>query len=146
MRRKLVAVIGGDNAGKSTVIQSLTGCRSRTFSGHVIDSLSGKEIHVLAASPQERRISDADLKRILKNAAHRPNSAGMVIAMRPSLSRRRQTMEQIFSIASRCGLASTAFVLAPGYKNSPSQRKVDNTLERLAAANVPVQLLNGKRF
>lgn len=146
MKRKLVAVIGGGNAGKSTIIQSLTGCPTRTFCGRVRDSASAKEIEVLAASPQERNISTADLRRMLKDAAERPNSTGMVIAMRPSRSRKRQSMENVFLLASEYGLSASAFLIAPGYKNAPSQTDVNETLGRLAASNVPVQRLNGERF
>lgn len=57
--KPFIAVIGSANSGKSTVIKSLTGCKNGTFRGVIHDNLTGKQVFVCAASPQEMKISDA---------------------------------------------------------------------------------------
>jgi GTP-binding protein EngB required for normal cell division len=52
--KTFILLIGASNSGKSTVIQSLTGCKSRTAdSGYVVDYSTGRKIYVIVSSPQE---------------------------------------------------------------------------------------------
>ena len=143
--RKFVAVVGHANAGKSTIIQSLTGCRTRTFRGRVTDYASGTEIEVVAASPQERDISESALKQMLRNAASRKHSAGVVIAIQPTRPKKRLSLEHLLDLAAQFSLAPYLFLLSPGYSQA---RSLDRSAleQRLTGYDVPVNVLNGKRF
>src|SRR5271167_4108150 len=88
--KKVVLVVGRPNSGKSTVIQSLTGCNSSRFQGEIEDKKSKKKIYVIAASPEEKLIDGtgfnavnqtAVLKAILNRVKTSPDFIGLVIAM-----------------------------------------------------------------
>jgi energy-coupling factor transporter ATP-binding protein EcfA2 len=144
--KKFIAVIGNTNSGKSTIIQSLTGCRTRNYRGRVTDLASGKEIEVIASSPQENPMSQAQLKKMMKNVARRPQSVGLIIAIQPTTPRKRLCMEDIFAIALQHRLAPYAFVLALPYKGTSTRIDIHEVERRLATSRVPVQVINGKRF
>jgi energy-coupling factor transporter ATP-binding protein EcfA2 len=146
MKRKFIAVIGNGSAGKSTIIQSLTGCPTRSYCGRVTDRLTGKEIEVIASSPQEKPIAEEKLRRMLKYAAKRRKSAGMVIAVRPSETTKRLSMEEIFTLAASFRLAPYGFVLSPAHKRNSRPVNLSEVRNRLAPSSVPIQAINGKRF
>ncbi len=144
--KKFVAVVGNQNSGKSTIIQSLTGCPTRTYRGRVTDMASGKEIEVIAASPQERPIALTQLAKVFRAAAKRHQSAGVVMAIQPTKATRRPRMEVIVALASRYGLSPYAFLLAPGYGRRSPKVNIADVKGRLAASGASLQILDGTRF
>jgi len=99
--KPFIAVVGGRNAGKSTVISSLTGCPSRTYRGFVVDLAANESIYVIASSPQEKPLAAAELTRVLNRVTADPQCHGIVIAIQPSQPYRRLSMEVIFRAAQR---------------------------------------------
>ena len=98
--KKFIAVIGGHDAGKSTVIVSLTGCRYRSLQGPVIDELSKEKIYVIASSPQEKELSQEESSQkklsqkklfqdIISKVGQDKKYQGLIMAIEPSRPRRR---------------------------------------------------------
>jgi hypothetical protein len=123
----LVGVIGGRNYGKSTIIQSLTGCETRSFRGYVEarDSYGNlKRLYVICSSLQEQILKVTpqlqELGRLLTEAFNDPDCNGVVIAIQPSIPRSRVSMEQIYQIAIKTGFNSYGFILNKPYQGQHS--------------------------
>jgi len=144
--KRFVAVIGDPNSGKSTIIQSLTGCKNKTFRGCVKDHASGTEIEVVASSPQEKTISKRRLTRMFRRAAQRPQSAGLIMAIQPNQPHTRICMEDLFALARQFNLSPYAFVLSPGYQTQPSKGQTKKVEDRLVGYTTRINIVNGKRF
>ena len=123
---RFVGVIGNKNAGKSSIIQSLTGCRSALFRDYIYGS-ANQSIYVCCSSPQEivfefQNQTDisaisAVMNQVIANAAH--GCRGMVMAIQPNFPTSRPSIEDIFQQASASGFTSIfAFVVEPGYTPS----------------------------
>lgn len=144
--KKFVAVIGRPHSGKSTIIQSLTGAKSRNFKGTVKDLSARKDVEVIAKSPQED--SEASLSEVrsrLNKAKRRGSSVGVVMAIQPRAEWTKISMERIFKAAKDRGFKMQAFVLEPPYKpiNGWNAGEVE---KRIQNAKVPFQRLDARKF
>ncbi|WP_198389559.1 hypothetical protein [Burkholderia ubonensis] len=138
-----IAIIGGRNAGKSTIIKSLTGCPSGQYRGSVQDLVTKKSIEVIGSSPQEQAMSRADLRAILKRAAGNALCNGIVCALQPKKTRTRLSMEDVLQEALAYGFKVHAYVLDPDRSGSHSPPTV---LTQLKTAQVKVRTLDARRF
>jgi hypothetical protein len=143
--KPFVAVIGGRNAGKSTIIRSLTGCSGATFRGFVEDHATGKKIYVVASSPQEERLDIQELRSKLKLVAKDRSLLGFVIAIQPTRPRSRISMEDIFACAREVsGFSMYAFLVEPKYGKASA--RYDEVKSRLQPFPVRLAILDGRRF
>jgi Fe-S cluster assembly ATPase SufC len=145
--KPFIAVIGGRKAGKSTVIQSLTGCPKRGHRGMVTDLTINKSIYVIASSPQEQGLEYELFKGILNRVVNEDSILGMVMAIQPTKPVKRLSLEDIFREVQSTGkLASTAVILHPPYKKSKSSPDPNVVRKRLKALNIDLHELDGRRF
>ncbi|SFB68914.1 GTPase domain-containing protein [Collimonas sp. OK412] len=143
--RKFVAIIGDRNSGKSTIIKSLTGCRTSSFRGSISDLSTGRSIYVICSSPQEHLLSLADFRKALKTSETDPNCQGIVMAIQPTVPRARLSMEAIFQVvATTANFQMHAFLLDPGRSGSLSNSNA--IITRLKSYPTKHFLLNGERF
>jgi GTPase SAR1 family protein len=147
-RKKFIAVIGNSNAGKSTVIISLTGCHSRSFRDLVTDRLSNESVYVIASSPQEQDLSSEEYRGILAQVIQNDNCRGLVMAIQPTKSRVRLSLEDMVrEVQDRNAFESYLFVLEPG-RNDPDEAQgiLNNVNQRLENTGLVAQGLDGRRF
>lgn len=142
--KPFIAVIGTRNAGKSTVIRSLTGCRNRTSRGLVTDRSTGKSLYVIASSPQEQRLEPEEFKQIIDTVLGDDSILGLVMAVQPSWTSTRMSMEDIFR-AVQGMLSPIAVMLHPPYNDgaSPPPQSVQ---ARLKSFGVTLTVRDGRRF
>ncbi len=149
VKKKFVAVIGYGKSGKSTIISSLTGCRTSTFKDFISDKITGNTVFVYSGSPQELpEITLEEIRKRLEECKNQDNCGGMVIAIQPTHSRIRPRMEEIFRGAIAQGFDVYAFVIEPGYKNNNNGCYTD-VINRLTSIGVPssnVFKINGEQF
>lgn len=138
-----VAIIGSRNSGKSTIIKSLTGCKTAQFRGTVTDSCTGRCIEVIGASPQEMPLSNAALNRHLKNGLQ-PNFNGVVCALQPTNATSRPKFEDVLRTALQYGYTVHAFVLDPAHSTSTVPAITVNS--RLPPGVLPLVQLDARRF
>ena len=138
-------MIGGVNAGKSTVIRSFTGCRSGMFVGEIEERVRYSRIFVVAYSPQEKALPT--LEPILRHVARTRAIRGIVIAIQPRRTRTRDSMEDVFQLARRCGQFSFyAFILDPPYRRRGTIDRAD-VRRRLRALGIgSVTVLDARRY
>jgi predicted kinase len=150
LQKKFVAVIGYPKSGKSTIIQSLSGCKNHSYKGPVTDASVGLSIYVHAASPQENpKTTEAAFKIILRDVKKNINSQGLVTAIQPNAPNKRLLMETMFDLAKQAGFESYAFILEYPY----SGRRLEPTLLNKIKSRVQesdsdarVLTLDGRRF
>lgn len=129
----LVGVIGEGNNGKSTIIQSLTGCKTRSFRGYVeaINEIGDqKMLCIFCSSLQETVLMDIkknifanqhdELERLLNEALANTSCCGVVIAIQPTNPSARVSMEDIYDIAIRLGFNPYGYILNPPNKGNPT--------------------------
>ncbi len=148
MQKKFVAVIGYRNSGKSTIVQSLTGCNNRSFIGYVEDKEANLSIFVHSTSPQEHPATNqAAFDRYLRNAKEKANLQGLVFAIQPTKPRRRLLMETMFNLAKQRGFECYAFILQPPYKNGEVM-KFDEIRDRVLSGDSTAKIfaLDARRF
>lgn len=146
--RRFVAVIGTRNAGKSTVIKSLTGCPTNGFRDFVEDQLTGHSIYVSCGSPQENPrglASLSDLRTVFRKVLSRDGCRGVVMAIQPSKPYARKLwMEEILTEANRSGFKVSAYVLDPGHGGLPgTAAQIAHRISPLGI--VPIRI-DGRRF
>jgi energy-coupling factor transporter ATP-binding protein EcfA2 len=151
VKKKFVAVIGYSKSGKSTIISSLTGCRTSTFKHFINDNLTGNSVFVYSGSPQElSNITLSIIKKRLKQCKEKAKCSGMVIAIQPTKPRTRARMEAIFQEAMSQGFDVYAFVIEPGYENKNKNNGChEDVKKRLASIGVPssyVIKIDGRQF
>ena len=147
MRKKFVAVIGHGKSGKSTIIQSLTGCESRSFINVIEDRTTGLSIYVHAPSPQEHPQTDIKIFRdILQDILDDAKIQGIVIAIQPTCPTQRLSMEEMFEAAKNAKFESYAFILEPPYGGRLTD--FESVQKRVLAndKNAQVYKLDGRRF
>jgi hypothetical protein len=142
--RPFVAIIGGRNSGKSTIIKSLTGCPSGRFRGAVRDKVTGATIEVIASSPQEQALSLGALRAILRRAAADRRCNGVVCALQPSRPRIRLSLEDVLLEALAHRFAIHAFVLDP--EHTGHSGRMATMQKRLPPAGRPPRRLDARRF
>lgn len=152
-RKKFIAVVGYPKSGKSTIIQSLSGCKNHSFKGLINDASAGVSIYVHAPSPQENpRTSERVFIKILDEVNKNLSCQGLLFAIQPTFAYKRLRMERMFEIACEKGFEGYAFVLefpfAGGGKSSNigkfksiKQRILDSSNSK---ANVFA--IDGRRF
>lgn len=139
-----VAVIGSRNSGKSTIIRSLTGCPSGQYRGSVQDGSTGRAIEVIGSSPQEKALSLAQLRAILKRAAQNSACNGVVCALQPTFPRERLSIEDVLAEALAQGFAVHTFILDPEHLGTTGNM---NTVKpRLPKGISPPTALDARRF
>ena len=148
---KFIGIIGNANSGKSTVIQSLTGCQNRGFRGAVVDQSTKRTIEVICSSPQENPFQGANTAQQLANLqihlnnASAPNSNGIVCALQPTNPHVRLSMINIIKEAINYSFSIHLFVLDPGYNGAPGNFDVIEA-DLYVQTGVRCIQLNGKRF
>lgn len=155
-KKEFITVIGNRNAGKSTIIVSLTGCRNRSFRGMVEDRLTMESIYVIACSPQEKALEkegyvDLDAFRIILNQViQEENCRGLVMAIQPIRPTRRPSLEAIIQeVQSRNVFEPYLFVLEPGRNDPPEAQGIlaeVNQRLRNTGIGLVAQGLDGRRF
>lgn len=143
MRKQFVAIIGHRNSGKSTIIQSLTGCPRRGGRDTVVDTASGRTIEVLVSSPQEDAISLAELRRLLAAAKRSELCNGIVCALQPSMPTKRLSLDKVLEEAAAAGFRLSVFVLSRG--RNGSALGIASVLPRLPKGVHP-RPLDARRF
>ena len=151
--KKYIAVIGGRNAGKSTVIVSLTGCLHRSFQGRVIDNSSKENIYVIASSPQEKKLSQNEgnerneFQNILTQVGQDKKCRGLVMAIQPSRPRTRLSLEDIIQeVQDTNSFELYLFILEPRYSLPPEEQLIIQVNGRLENTGLVPQVLDGRRF
>ena len=143
--KKFVAIIGLRNSGKSTIIQSLTGCKSRGFEDYVYDEETHNSVYVVASSPQENPKTREKIHQILNSVLNKSGCAGCIIAIQPSQTRKRISMEDIFTVVKAIGSFQIfAFILHPTRDNQ--NVNVQEIRSRLANFNVRIEILDARKF
>jgi energy-coupling factor transporter ATP-binding protein EcfA2 len=149
VKKKFVAVIGYGKSGKSTIISSLTGCRTSIFKDFITDKVTCSSIFVYSGSPQEfSDITLSNIKRKLRQCKDKNGCVGMVIAIQPTKPRIRARMEDIFKEAMSQGFDVYAFVIEPGYENNNNgcHAEVTDRLTSMGVSSSNVFQINGKQF
>lgn len=147
-KKKFIAVIGNHNAGKSTVIVSLTGCGNRSFRDKVTDESSNESIYVIASSPQEKELTQKALQDILTQVIRDDNCRGLVMAIQPTNPRVRLSLEDIIQeVQNRNVFEPYLFVLEPGREDSLGVHSILADINRrLEGTGLVPQVLDGRRF
>ena len=147
-QKKFIAVIGYRRSGKSTIIQSLTGCKNHSFIGEVLDRELGVTIFVHAPSPQENpKTGEREFAAHLRKTATNRSALGVVIAIQPTLARRRLLMDKMLTLAFQQGFDCFAFILEHPYEGKRIGN-VENIKQRILASapNAKLYSLDGRRF
>ena len=144
--KPFIAVIGGSNSGKSTVIRSLTGCHSGTFVGEIEEQVHHTKIYVVAHSPQEKNLEES-LETIFQRVANEQAIRGLVIAIQPKKTRKRPSMEEIMQLAQQIGGFNIhTFIIDPPYQQN-NQINVDDVQNRLHEIGITsISVVDGRRF
>ena len=145
--KPFVAIIGRGKSGKSTLIRSLTGCRTRSFCGVVTDLVSNQKIYVIASSPQEQDLSSDELDRILNQVRDDASILGIVMAIQPTNPTTRLSMEAIFQKVQDTRAFSTfGVIIYPSYNAVlPAIDPVD-VRRRLEVLEVEFRTIDGRHF
>jgi energy-coupling factor transporter ATP-binding protein EcfA2 len=144
MMKPFIAVVGNRDSGKSTIIRSLTGAKFGQFRGTVQDMTTSRTIEVIGSSPQERLLSLADLRKVLRKAAGAANCNGIVCALQPTRPTKRLSMEQVLQEAAAHGFAVHAYILDPEYGGAAGHAAV--VAARIRVAGFGARALDGRRF
>ena len=145
--KKFIAIIGRADAGKSTVIVSLTGCRNRGFQGMVTDQSNNENIYVIASSPQEKNLSPGAFQNILTQVRQDKKCRGLVMAIQASYPRIRLSLEDIIQeVQDTNSFEPYLFILEPGFSQPPEEQLIIDVNNRLSNTGLVPQVLDGRRF
>ena len=145
--KKFIAIIGRADAGKSTVIVSLTGCRNRGFQGTVTDQSNNENIYVIASSPQEKNLSPGEFQNILTQVRQDKKCRGLVMAIQASYPRIRLSLEDIIQeVQDTNSFEPYLFILEPGFSQPPEEQLIIDVNNRLSNTGLVPQVLDGRRF
>ncbi len=142
--KPFIAVIGTRNAGKSTVIRSLTGCPTKSWRNVVKDKSTRRSIYAIASSPQEDPLDRERFREIIEQVARDESILGLVMAVQPSWPATRLSLEDIFQIV-QGKLSPTAVMLHPPY-NDDGASSPQSVQARLKPFGVTLTVLDGRRF
>jgi hypothetical protein len=143
--QQFVAIIGGRNSGKSTIIKSLTSCPNSGFRGFVYDRRTSRCIYVICSSPQECDLPLQEFRHILQECTLTPNCQGLVMAIQPTRPRTRLSMETILQEIVHTGAFRVhAFMIDPGWNGIHMDIGLLNN--RLARFVRMPSVLDGRRF
>jgi predicted kinase len=153
LRKKFVAVVGYADSGKSTVIQSLSGCNNHSTNEKIRDASVGLCIYVLAPSPQELPvIGEEDFTSILQDVTRDETCQGVVAAIQPTLPTKRLSMEKMFDLARKFRFESFAYVLefpfCKGKKLEDRIGNLENIKTRILGIDSEAKVfpMDGRRF
>ncbi len=141
--KPFVAIIGSERAGKSTIIKSLTGCRTSQFRGYVRDAATGETIEVIGNSPQEHQLSLSELRRILDRVRNDKRCRGVVCALQPTRPTRRLSFEAVLEEALAYRFEVVAFALDPDRSNDTGVRDL---VKQRIPKRVQLFQLDARRF
>jgi energy-coupling factor transporter ATP-binding protein EcfA2 len=147
MKKRFIAVIGNSNSGKSTIIQSLTGCKNHSIRDWVIDKREGNWLWVVCSSPQETPMSVNELKRIIREAVGKAKCVGLIVAIQPNSPKSRLSMEDVFVAVDVSGaFENYAYVISKGYEGN--SRSFAETQDRVhgVSRNTEVYEIDGRKF
>ena len=143
-----IGIIGNRNFGKSTIIQSLTGCQSTSYRGY-INGNQNQKVYVCCSSPQERIFEfngKEDIDAIIDIMSQITNASsgcrGMIIAIQPTNPHVRPSMERIYQEAALRGFTSIyGYVVDPGYHASGNifisvQQRLQSINQHLIVSNI----------
>lgn len=146
VKKKFVAVIAYGKSGKSTIISSLTGCRKSTFEGFITDNTNFNSLFVCCGSPQELGIKLTKIKEWLTKCNEESGCSGMIMAIQPTNTQKRASMEDILNEAMSQGFDVYAFVVEPGYNDTKScYADVISRLSDIVSSS-NIFKINGKHF
>ncbi len=148
--KPFIAIIGDRNSGKTTIIRSLTGCRTGSFIGEIEEHIHHTKIYVIAPSPQEMGISRQELRTHFQTVAHEQAIRGIAIALQPGNTRTRLSMEDTIRLAQQTGgFNFHAFIIDPPYPQNGQNNvfNVDDVRNRLQAFGIEsISIVDGRRF
>ena len=147
MKKVFVAVVGWGNSGKSTLIASLTGCKSPNFRGEIIANDSQRWMWVSATSPEELYISLKDFKKELSAAASDPLCTGIVMAIQPTQPWKKLSLEQIYGEVDSSGAFDNfAFLMDPGYKGRMISVPAVRSRIKSVSPGTTIRSIDGRKF
>lgn len=91
--------IGGQNAGKSTLIRGISGCPNRSYQGFIEDVVRNRSVYVFASSPQESGISSNDYTAALEEAVLDPRCRAILLSVQPTNPSIRLSLEDCVNLA-----------------------------------------------
>lgn len=147
--KTIVAIIGSQNSGKSTVITSLTGCPGRGYRAAVTDRSTGQSVFVIASSPQEKKLTFRRFRAILKQVRSNASFRGIVLSLQPSNPYKNKPMLPYLQII-RANRAYRffAFVLDPPY--NVSRNSAQYSFPYVKSLLTPLRIkpirLDGRKF
>jgi len=144
-KKSLIAVIGNGGSGKSTIIQSLTGCKSASFQGRMEDGKTEEWIEVIAHSPQETGLSKAELERTMKTVARDPRCLGIVIALQPTRPYTRLWIEDVLKMSTVYRISSHCFAIVTPYDETRADG-VELSNVKTRCIGVPIHAIDARRF
>ena len=146
--KKFIGVIGKRNAGKSTVIVSLTGCKTRSYRNFVTDLSTDKNVYVIASSPQGRSLSLREFQKILIKVKRDGNCLGLVVAIQPIKPRLRLSLEIMIREVQRTNsFDSYLFILEPVRKGSKRDKSTLQAVNNhLRNSGLVPHILDGRKF
>jgi ABC-type branched-subunit amino acid transport system ATPase component len=142
--KPFIAIIGGRDSGKSTIIRCVTGAKYGQFRGTILDQATLRTIEVIGSSPQEKSMTLTELQKILKTAARNASCNGVVCALQPTKPTVRLSMEDVLQEARSNGLKVYAYILDPEYFGRTGQAAA--IAARVQAIGMKTQVLDGRRF
>lgn len=150
-----VGVVGNKNSGKSSIIQSVTGCKSPIYNDFIYDNSTNESIYVCCHSPQELifnysgSVNIEAIEELVENLKSKKNCRGLIMALQPNNPRIKPSIEDVYNVVTRnaSGFSSFyCFVVEPGYINSPSI--INDVGQRLSSVGLtqPPIPISGEEF
>src|ERR1043165_5180896 len=147
MKKKFIGIIGRGESGKSTIIRSLTGCRTLNFSGEVLANTNSgetKSVYVIAHSPQETGLDEDELATIIREVIDNSNCLGIVIAIQQRHTRTRLSIADIFRLAKDTNMFDCyAAIINPSFNEAINDV---NQIQNLLGDQVQTLIVDGRRF
>ncbi len=130
---KFLLFIVPASAGKSTLIQGISGCPKKGYQGFINDSFRHRKVYIICSSPQESGLSVKEYKSALKEAVSDDECNAILVSIQPTNPYRRLSLERCVDLARKVAQCDFyAFVITHPHEGEPfPQEVVKNTTERL---------------
>jgi len=150
MKKRFIAVIGAQNTGKSTIIKSLTGCKTASTRDWVVDQSTKRRMWVICSSPQEQIMPIIELRRIVRQASTTQSCIALVVAIQPSTPSKRISMEDIFQEVDKSGaFENFAYTMSSGYNgngySTSGLSAIQSRITGISPSTITAQI-DGRRF